>query len=129
LRILIDERVKRVLFWLWCLAWFAMLVVSLRPLQEMPFGISDKLYHFAAYAVMSAAVAGFCHDGRQVLRWTTFSVAMGGLVELGQHFVPLRSMELGDFLANTSGAGVGGAIALLWLSLVIAPLRRAAVAA
>jgi VanZ family protein len=128
LRRLVDERSKRFLFWLWCTGWVAVLVVSLRPLQDLPFGVPDKLAHLAAYAAMSAGVAGFCHDARAVLRWAAVAVALGGLAELGQGLVPMRTTELGDFLANAAGTGCGAALALLWLALVVRPLRRAAAA-
>jgi VanZ family protein len=124
LRLLVDERAKRFLFRLWCAGWLAVLVVSLRPLEHLPFGVSDKLAHFAAYAAMSAGVAGFCHDARAVLRWATLAALIGGAVELGQRLVPMRTTELGDFLANAAGVGLGTVLALLWLALVIRPLRR-----
>ena len=75
---------------------------------------------------MTAAVAGFCHEARGVLGWAAFVVLMGGLVEIGQHFVPTRSMELDDFLADSAGAACGALLALLWLVAVVRPLRRAA---
>jgi VanZ family protein len=129
LRLLVDERAKRLLFWLWCAGWLAVLVVSLRPLEHLPFGVSDKLAHFATYAAMSAGVAGFCHDARAVLRWAALAVLIGGAVELAQQLVPMRTTELGDLLANTAGAGVGAVVALLWLAFVVRPLQRAAAAA
>ena len=77
---------------------------------------------------MTAAVVGFCHDARGLLGWAAFVVLMGGLVEIGQHFVPTRSMDLDDFLADATGAAVGTLLALLWLVAVVRPLRRAATA-
>lgn len=126
LHILVDERTRRVLFCLWCLSWLVVLIASLRPMQALPFGMSDKLIHFLCYAAMTAAVAGFCHDASGVLRWAAFVVLMGGLVEIGQHFVPMRSMDIDDFLADTAGAAGGVLLALLWLAVVVRPLRRAA---
>jgi hypothetical protein len=64
-----NERAKRTMFALWCLVWPVVLVASLRPLQQMPFGLPDKLIHFACYAAMTAAVATFCHEGHGLLRW------------------------------------------------------------
>lgn len=126
--ILVDERTKRVLFGLWCLIWIGVLVGSLQPVQELPLGMSDKLVHFLCYAAMTAAIVGFCHDARGLLGWAAFVVVMGGLVEIGQHFVPTRSMDLDDFLADAAGAAVGTLLALLWLVAVVRPLRRAAAA-
>lgn len=126
--ILVEERTKRVLFGLWCLVWLAVLIVSLRPMPELAAGLSDKWLHFVTYAVMTAAVAGFCHRPVGVLRWAAFAMLMGGLVELAQHFVPARSMELGDFLADIGGVACGVALAGLWLAVVVRPLRRVATA-
>ena len=103
-----------------------MLIVSLRPMPELAAGLSDKWLHFLTYAVMTAAVAGFCHQLAGVLRWAAFAVLVGGMVEIGQHFTPARSMELGDFLADSAGAACGVLLALLWLVAVVRPLRRAA---
>ena len=101
-------------------------MLSLRPLQQLPFGLSDKLIHFTGYWAMAAVVAGFCHEARGVLRWGVFAVVVGGLVEIGQHFVPMRSMDFDDFLADAAGAIWGVLLALAWLALVVWPLRRTA---
>ena len=124
MRLLIDERTKRTMFGLWCLTWMVVLVVSLRPLQQMPLGLPDKLIHFAGYAAMTAAVATFCHEALGLLRWSAFTIVMGGLVEVAQHFAPMRSMSFDDFLADAAGAVCGLTLALLWLAVVVRPLRR-----
>jgi VanZ family protein len=126
LRLLVDNRVKRALFTLWCVGWLVVFAVSLRPIEELPYGMSDKLLHLLSYAAMTAGVAGFCHERRGVLGWAGFAVLLGGLVEVAQHFLPPRTMELGDFLANGTGAMIGAAVALAWLGVVVRPLRRAA---
>ena len=126
MRFLVDNRIKRVLFTLWCLGWLAVFTVSLRPIEELPYGMSDKLLHLMGYAAMTAGVAAFCHDRRGVLGWAGFAVLLGGLVEVAQHFLPPRTMELGDFLADSAGAAIGAAVALAWIGVVVTPLRRAA---
>lgn len=126
MRRIVEERFKRGLFGLWCLGWLGVFWLSLRPIAGMPYGLSDKGLHFLGYAVMAAGVAGFAHERRQLVGWVGLSVALGGLVELAQHFQPMRSMELLDFLADAGGAALGGLLALAWLTLVVRPLRRAA---
>jgi VanZ family protein len=125
-RLVIDERVKRTMFALWCLAWLVVLVASLRPLQQMPFGLQDEMIHFACYAATTAALATFCHEVRGLLRWSVFTVVMGGLVEVAQHFVPARRPSFDDFLADAAGVACGLLLALLWLAVVVRPLRRVA---
>jgi VanZ family protein len=124
LRLLIDARARTALFSLWCLGWAIVLFESLRPAPEMPFDLSDKFWHFAGYAVMAAGAASFAHQPRDLLRWALFAILMGGLVELAQGLTPMRSMDALDFLANTTGVALGTTAALLWLTLVIGPLRR-----
>ena len=126
--ILLAEYTKRVMFGLWCLTWLTVLMVSLRPMPELAVNLSDKWLHFVTYAVMTAAIAGFSHRPAGVLRWAAFAMLIGGLVELGQHFTPSRTMELGDFLADLGGVACGLLLAALWLARVVRLLRRAAVA-
>jgi VanZ family protein len=123
-RLLIDRRLKRALFLLWCLGWLAIFLLSLQPHPDMPLDVSDKLWHFLGYAGMTAAVAGFCHGRRDLLLWAGFSILMGAFLEVTQGLVPSRSPDLADLVANTAGAVCGAAVALLWLSAVIRPLRR-----
>ena len=126
MRLIIHERTKRTMFGLWCVTWLVVLVASLWPLQQMPFGLPDKLVHFTCYAAMTSAAATFCHEVRGLLRWFAFTIVMGGLIEVAQHFAPMRSMSFGDFLADAAGAACGLLLALLWLAVVVRPLRRAA---
>ena len=97
--------------------------MSLWPLQQMPFGLPDKLIQFACYAAMMAAVATFCHEARGLLRWFVFTIVMGGPLEVAQHFAPMRSMS---FDADAAGAACGLLLAVLWLAVVVRPLGRAA---
>lgn len=127
--VLLDPAFKRVVFLLWCLGWLAVLGFGLQPSPSLPLELSDKAWHFLGYAGMTAAIAGFCHDRREVLLWAALAVLIGLMVELAQHLVPSRSMELADAVANTLGAASGTLVALAWLAVVIEPLRRRAVPA
>jgi hypothetical protein len=119
----LTERAKRTFFALWCLAWLVVASKSLQPGIELPLGLSDKAVHFTAYAVMAAAVASFCHLPARVLGWVGLTVAASAVLELGQHFVPSRSTDGLDLVANASGAVCGTLLALLWIALVVRPLR------
>jgi VanZ family protein len=118
-----TEKAKRTFFALWCLAWLIVAVKSLEPGIELPLGLSDKAVHFTAYAVMAAAVASFCHVPARVLGWVGLTVAGSAALELAQHFVPSRSMDGLDLVANASGASCGALLAVLWIALVVRPLR------
>lgn len=78
----------------------------------------DKVVHFLMYAVFAfACVWGYrkqyvAHDTaykkRALLLALAVSVAYGGVTELLQeHFVPLRTGDWFDFLADSIGAMVG----------------------
>ena len=122
-RWLFTDKAKRAFFTLWCLAWLVVAIKSLESGIEPPLGLSDKVVHFSVYAVMAASVATFCHTPRGILSWAGLSVAIGASLEVGQHFVPSRSMDILDLAANASGAACGALLALLWVALVVRPLR------
>jgi VanZ family protein len=124
MRRLLDREVRRGLFLLWCAGWVVIVVLSLQPQPELPAGLSDKLLHFIAYAVMAAMAAGFCHVPRRLAAWAVVTVALGGAVELAQGLLPWRSAELADLAADAGGAGAGWLLGLLWLTLLIRPLAR-----
>ena len=114
MQVLVAERTKWLLFALWCLLWILVVAKSLQPDLQLPLGLPDKLVHFGTYALMAALVAGLSAMYRAAFWfWAALAVVMGGLLELGQGFVPSRSLELGDFLANAAGAGCGASCHLL----------------
>ena len=123
MRLLLDPRLRRAMFVLWCVGWLLILVLCLEPQPEMPIDLSDKSWHFLGYLVMCTGIASFCHDRCGVLLWAGFAVLMGGLVEIAQYFVPGRDAEWADFLADAAGAALGTALTLLWLRLVVDRLR------
>lgn len=129
MRFLVDERTHRAVFMLWCLGWLTIGIASLRPLEAMPLGLSDKLVHVAGYGIMSAAVAGFCHETRAVVAWCGLVVVLGAALEAAQIMVPHRDANWHDLVANVVGAGAGMVLALGWLFAVIRPLRRVAAGA
>src|ERR1017187_7717444 len=69
--------------------------------------IWDKLQHFGAYlALSSLPVIGFRDKSRGIVVGLSMFL-LGVLLELGQHFSPGRSVELGDVLANGAGVSCG----------------------
>lgn len=63
----------------------------------------DSGLHFVAYAAI-AALLWLGTEGRAPLAVTGAVIALGGLDELRQLFVPGRSAELADFFADTAAA-------------------------
>ena len=75
----------------------------------------DKLVHFGLFAVMCLLIVrALAVDARPKLVAFIATAAFGGCTEIQQHFVPTRSMEFGDFLADAAGAAIGLAIFAAW---------------
>ena len=118
MRLLSDPRLRTLCLALWAIGWCVVAYQSLRPIQELPFGLSDKWGHFAGYGLMTAFAASFCHVPLLLVLTAAGSVAAGALLEGVQHLLPHRTFELLDILANTAGALLGTAAALLWVWLL-----------
>jgi VanZ family protein len=121
--LLLDPRVRRGLLLLWGGLWLWVAYMSLTPVQ-LPPGVSDKSLHLVGYGLMSASAVGFCHQPRRLLSLALLAAGIGGALEIAQAFTPYRSAELLDFAADAAGAALGWLTAMLWLALVIRPLRR-----
>ncbi len=106
---------RRPLLWagLWMLAVAVVVITSLVPARDLPpIPVSDKLEHFAAYAVLSAgAVQLFARR----LSWgfvCVLLVLMGiGLEHLQAQMALGRMLDRADALANTIGVLAGLATA------------------
>jgi VanZ family protein len=96
----------------------ACLALTPRPPESIDLGW-DKLNHLAAFTSL-AFTASMAHpDSPRVrLGWLLALVAFGGLIEIGQHFVPGRSGEWPDLLADALGAALGAAVAAAALRAV-----------
>ncbi len=84
---------------------------------------ADKLVHALAYAVLTVvtAAAVSARDRRTLLGVAGLVVALGAGVELAQTFVPTRTGDAFDLLANAVGAAVGAG---LWRWYVERPRRE-----
>ena len=90
-------------------------------------GVSDKVEHFTAYAGFALTILWGLAGGRlSAMSWGTAlgAVAVASVYgvtdELHQYFVPGRSCDVRDWMADTSGA----AIAVILGLLVTTILRR-----
>jgi len=80
-------------------------VLSLLPGNDLPaVGISDKVEHIIAYAVL-ALLGGLAFPGATVLLAVALS-ALGVVMEICQMIVPGRSAEIGDAVADAIGVGL-----------------------
>ena len=99
------------------LAWAALIfLLSSSSLERAPAldkPLADKAAHAVFFAVLSALLIRALHRGCS-LSWGRAAVlafvitsTYGGLDEYHQSFVPRRSPELADWVADTTGALVG----------------------
>jgi VanZ family protein len=75
----------------------------------------DKWFHAGLFAVLAVLIARELLNQSRPL-WIAFTVAaaFGLFTEGEQYFIPSRSMELGDFLADATGAALGLLVFALW---------------
>jgi VanZ family protein len=130
MRLLLDPRVRRALFGLWCVAWLVVAALLLLPLRSpMSVSFSDLIAHFALFAGLAFGIVGFSRRGTEMSLLAVATVAGGIALEFAQGLVATRTFDILDMAANTLGAMVGYAGALTVLLLVIRPAAEAQAAA
>jgi len=112
------------------LAYMALVfALSANPMPEqMPdYWQIDKLYHFSAYLVMGVLWARALFNGRVgrpaaalLAAAAVITISFGGLVEVYQSFIPYRTGDVLDALAN----GAGGFAGVVLFSRIKSALAR-----
>lgn len=94
------------------------------PLQELNrLAINDKVEHFGAYALLAAILPMVWRERRRAhLATLSALVLMGILMELAQFFVPGRTPDIMDALADALGVAAG-ALAGYFLDIGLRRLR------
>ena len=106
--------------WLPPLLWAAfILILTSIPgsrLPDLPFRYFDKVVHLAIYGVLGWLTARAWTDGSRVSAAALVALIIvscfGAFDEWHQQFIPLRSMELLDWAADTTGAAIGALLAM-----------------
>lgn len=116
-------RSRMLLFGAWLVELAVATSYSLMPAARL--GVvpgSDKVWHWGGYLVLALPIP-FLFRGRQKV-WAAAAalVAYGIVLEFGQDFVPGRSFEVADMLANTAGV-LSGTMAGVWLRGVVPWMR------
>jgi VanZ family protein len=106
--------------WLWAPAILQMgLIFGASSLTEpgLPGGVSDKSGHFTGYLILSALLVRALAGGRIAgITWRAILLAVLGATlygvtdEIHQRFVPGRSPDLADIVADAAGAVGGGVL-------------------
>ena len=93
-------------------------LLSLIPAgPEMPGGMSDKLAHFGAYALMALIGMQVTATARGRTAMMISLVAVGAGLEAIQAIIPLRVPSGWDLVSNVMGVVAGGAFWLVILRL------------
>lgn len=86
---------------------FGVVVLSLLPGQELPsVGVSDKVEHVAAYALLGLAGGLAFPTRRAAMLLLVLLPLLGIALEIAQLLVPNRSSDAGDALADWAGAAL-----------------------
>ena len=106
--------------WLPPLLWAAfILILTSIPGSHIPvppFRYFDKVVHLAIYGVLGWLTARSWANGSRLAATALVALALvscfGALDEWHQQFIPLRSMDLLDWAADTTGAAIGAILAM-----------------
>jgi hypothetical protein len=119
--LLFDERARLVCAGLWGLAWLVVTGLMLMPLRGVPLPGSDLVAHFLVFGAMALAAVSFSRRPQQLAWLALLTVALGGALEYAQSFLPQRSAEFADLVADAAGGLTGYGAALLVLYFLIRP--------
>jgi VanZ family protein len=107
---------------------FTFLLTSLpNPEFEVPLPYADKVAHFGFYGVTGFLCAMWRKESggpakRALLFALAFVAIVGAVDEVHQHWIPGRSMNVFDWLADTAGGGIGSLFSV-FLPLLVPFLR------
>lgn len=115
--------------WLWPLAVAALIfIASSRPHIPGPAVPSiDKMAHFAVFGLLATAIVRLGTGWRAVLMAVVLASGYGVFDEWHQSFTPGRTVEVGDWVADTMGAIVAATLYGAWpryRAFLEMPLRR-----
>lgn len=119
----VPQAIRKKLFRLWTIWLIATLVGSLLPGALTPEGYNYYLIHLANYAFLAFLPV-------LILPWPKGGYAamdvflLSGLIEWVQMYIPGRSADLMDLLANAVGVGLGLSVALVLRNAVDSRLHQ-----
>jgi VanZ family protein len=119
--LLFDRRAKLVCAALWFVAWLVATAALLLPLSVTTPDRSDLLAHFTLFASLAFSAIGFSRRPGQLICLALVTITLATILEFAQKFLPYRTFDLVDLVANGLGAFTGYAAALLVLFLVVRP--------
>ena len=101
------DRFKTVSRYVFAAGMVAVVVLSLLPGKDMPsVGVSDKIEHVVAYALLGLAGGLAFPTRRATMLLLVLLPILGIALEVAQLFVPERSSEVADAVADWIGASL-----------------------
>ena len=85
-------------------------VTSLRPGDNVNLDPMDKVVHLLVYYIFAVLGYRALANKAYYLYLCLGIIAYGGLMEIGQSWIPGRQLSAYDFLANTLGVALGAAV-------------------
>ncbi len=124
MQILLNPRFRLVSCLVWCLSWPAIAIALLTPLPFAFVSRSDLLGHLLLFAVMTVTIVAFARTRTQIIALALLSIAYGVALEFGQAYVPNRTFDAADAIANALGGITGCLIALVLLNRLVSRHAR-----
>lgn len=94
--------------WLWLAAVLCVAILSLSPRFGPPGALhADKLLHALAYGGLAALPFAVFERDRAVYAAAALMLPLGFGLELAQDYIPTRTADAGDALANVIGVALG----------------------
>jgi len=102
------------------IVFLAITFLSLKPPLKIDIDmlINDKIGHAFAYCILMIHL-GLLSDKKKWIKMAFFCLLYSALLEIIQYFVPGRTSELADLLANATGILIGIIILYLFKSSLI----------
>jgi VanZ family protein len=119
---MIRRRTYLALLFLWVA--FTFLLTSVPdPQIDVPLPYADKFAHFGFYGVMGLLCALWRREsgsppGRAALAALVFTAFVGAVDEIHQNWIPGRSADILDWIADAAGGGAG-ALFSIFLPLLL----------
>lgn len=111
-----KSRARRALDWVWPLSIMAIIFfASTRSTVAGPgFSNSDKVAHFGAYGLLATLICRLGTGWRGALWGLLGASAFGATDEWHQYYVPGRSSDVFDWVADTTGAALAVSLYAGW---------------
>lgn len=113
--------VRLTLLALWCCAWIGVGALLLLPIRGPNLAGSDLVAHALLFFGMAFTGLGFCRRALDLVGLSVLTFAGSAALEWAQSFVPQRTFDPLDAIANAVGAGFGCVAAISVLVFVLRP--------